>query len=79
MTAHINRVRKFLQLCREKNITLNPDKFRFAESEVNFTGYIINQEGKKPDPSKLEAIAKFPKPENLTQLRSFMGLANQLG
>ena len=32
-----------------------------------------------PDKAKVEAIRKFMKPNNLTELRGFLGLANQLG
>ena len=31
------------------------------------------------DPKKIEAISQFPFPTNLTELHSFMGLANQPG
>ena len=33
--------------------------------------------GKKADSDKVAAIKNFPAPTNLTDLRSFMGLANQ--
>ena len=31
-----------------------------------------------PDPEKTEAISKFPVPKNVKDVRSFLGLANQL-
>ena len=46
---------------------------------MDYVGYRINSEGVKADPKKVEAIRKFPTPTNITELRSFMGLANQLG
>ena len=30
LTTHYNRVRQYLQKCRENRITLNKDKFEFA-------------------------------------------------
>ena len=33
----------------------------------------------KPSPEKVECLASFPRPTDLTSLRSFLGLANQLG
>ena len=79
LPTHYERVREYLRKCRENRITLNRDKFEFAQSELKFVGYIVGTEGIKADPDKLDAIAKFPRPENITELRSFMGLANQLG
>ena len=52
---HISNVRKFLTKCRENGITLNKDKFKFAESEVKFVGYVVSGEGIGADPDKLEA------------------------
>ena len=46
-------------------------------SEVKFAGYLVSDKGTKPDPEKVAAISQFPIPENLTDLRSFLGLANQ--
>ena len=36
-------------------------------------------EGYWPDNEKYAAIAQFPEPKNLRDLRGFIGLANQLG
>ena len=44
-----------------------------------FAGYEISQDGVKPETRKTDAISKFPAPENITELRSFLGLVNQLG
>ena len=76
---HVDRVRALLLRCREHGITLNPDKFKFAEKEVKFVGFTINAQGVSTDPDKLKAIAEFLIPSCLTDLRSFMGLINQLG
>ena len=48
-------------------------------SEVKFGGFVIAEEGNKPDPDKCAAIKHFPAPKNLTDLRSFIGLSNQFG
>ena len=76
---HIDRVRSVLERCRQHGITLRPEKFQFAQSRVKYCGYVISSEGKEVDPDKLAAIDKFPTPSNITDLRSFMGLVQQLG
>ena len=74
----LSRIRAVLQRCREHGITLSKRKFEIGDS-VKFAGYILSRDGVKPDPDMLAAIAEFPTPSELTNLRSFLGLANQLG
>ena len=74
-----NDARVLLQTCRENGITLGKKKFAFAATEVKFAGYIVSEAGVKSDPAKTDAIAQFLKPTNITEMRSFFGLVNQLG
>ena len=75
---HANHVRKFLQRCNEFKITLNTSKFRYAQSEVQFAGFVLSADGYQIDPAITVAIKHFPTPTNRTDLRSFFGLVNQL-
>ena len=72
------RLRALLLKCREYNITLSKKKFAVGRS-VKFAGHIISTKGVQPDPEKVEALQSFPRPTNVTEARSFLGLANQLG
>ena len=76
--CHTEHVRQFLKRCKEKRITLNTSKWAFAQPSVTFAGFHISAEGYQIDPSITQAIAKFPPPSNRTDLRSFVGLVNQL-
>ena len=78
LNEHLENVRMFLERCREHGITLNESKFRLAQTSVPFAGYIVSRDGIKADPNKLKAIKNFPKPKNLTDIRSFVGLTEQL-
>ena len=75
---HLQRIRDVLTRCREHGITLNREKFTVAASSVKFCGYKISHDGIAADEDKVKAIRDFPTPSNLTDLRSFMGLVNQL-
>ena len=79
MEDHIKNVKEFLHRCRLNGITLNKKKSKIAESEVFYAGYKINTEGIEADQSKVKAIQEYPEPKNITELRSFLGLVNQLG
>jgi hypothetical protein len=72
------RLVKVLERCRKHAIKLSIDKLEIGQT-VNFAGHIISHRGIKPDPKKVEAISAFPSPKDVTHLRSFLGLANQLG
>jgi RNase H-like domain found in reverse transcriptase len=51
-------------------------KCHFNETEVDFLGHVVNAEGIKMQKSKVEAIQKWPRPKNVRDLQSFLGLAN---
>ena len=71
------RANVVLQRCRDVNITISLKKLEMGK-EYSFAGHIVSQAGIRPNDSKYRAIADFPTPENISQLRSFLGLANQL-
>ena len=75
---HVARVREFLSRCRAQGVSLNPSKTQHMQSSVKFAGFSISSEGYTPDPALTEAIASFPAPQSLTDLRSFFGLVNQV-
>lgn len=50
-------------------------KCAFAERDIHYLGHIINHEGVRAEPQKIEAISKWPQPRNLKELRGFLGLA----
>lgn len=67
----------FLTKCGENGITLNPKKFHFGKSEVEFAGFVISNDNVKPCSRYLEAISNFPTPTDITGVRSWFGLVNQ--
>ena len=75
---HIARVRQFLDRCRSRGVSLNPAKTQHMKTSVKFAGFIVSSDGYVPDPALTEAIAAFPAPQSLTDLRSFFGLVNQV-
>ena len=77
--THARDVWNLLATCREHRITLNASKMQLFVKKAQFAGFILSDEGVAVDPSKVEAISKFPRPTNITQLRSFMGMVAQLG
>ncbi|ROT83561.1 hypothetical protein C7M84_023253 [Penaeus vannamei] len=75
---HIQQVDQMLRRCRKNGIALNGDKFVIAAPSVSFCSYTISNKGIEADQDRVSAIRDFPTPANVTDLRSFTGLVNQL-
>jgi hypothetical protein len=58
---------------------LNLNKCQFFKDSVTFCGHIIDRDGLHKTPDKIQANTNAPKPENVTQLKSFLGLVNYYG
>ena len=76
---HDTRLRAALQSIQEAGVTLNPDKCEFSRGSITFLGHVIDANGISADPSKTQAVMDMERPKNITELRRFMGIANQLG
>ena len=68
----------WLDTCGRHGITLNPEKFHFAQDEVEFAGFEITNDTVRPCKRYIRAIADFPTPQSLTDIRSWFGLVNQV-
>lgn len=69
-------VRKVFLRLEKYNIKVNESKCRFFEQSVEYLGHRIDEEGIYPTKEKIRAITEAPEPENVSQLRSFLGLLN---
>lgn len=68
-----------LKRCAKHGLTVSKEKSVLATTSIKFVGYQISHGSIEADPSKLIAIENFPTPTTKTELRSFLGLVNQLG
>ena len=69
---------EWLDLCARNGITLNPSKFRFAQDTVEFAGFTVTPTEVRPANHFTDAIRKFPTPANITDVRAWFGLVNQV-
>ena len=73
---HCSHLRTVLSRLQDANFKAAPGKAHLFMDTVHHLGHIITGDGNSPDPAKLAAIRNAPKPETITQLRGFLGLAN---
>ena len=43
-------------------------------TECNFVGHVVNSNGVKPQPSRIPDVVNFNRPNNLAELRTFLGM-----
>lgn len=69
---------EYISHCADKGIVFNPDKFHFAEMDVEFAGFLVTDNSVKPTKRMTEAILHFPTPMSISSVRSWFGLVNQV-
>ena len=78
---HDVRLSSALNRIQNAGVTLNKEKCEFAKAELIFLGHLIDQHGIRRDLGKTLAIRirSMSSPSNITELRRFLGMVNQLG
>ncbi|KAM7492457.1 hypothetical protein LguiA_035378 [Lonicera macranthoides] len=72
---HENHLRLALQVLRDHQLYAKLSKCDFWMSKVKFLGHVVSSNGISIDPTKIEAVLKWERPRNVTEVRSFLGLA----
>src|SRR5690606_34303387 len=75
LQQHMEQVTLVLERLAQHGLEASYKKCKFAYHKLIFVGHLVRKGAIRPDPAKLEAVSKLPGPENLSQLKSFMGLA----
>jgi hypothetical protein len=70
------RTKKVLQRLKENDLYLKLEKCKFCVEEVEFLGMVLSEGKIRMDSAKLAGIAKWPAPQTVKQVRSFLGFAN---
>ena len=76
---HDQRLEAVLKRLENNGVTLNIEKCEFLKEKIQFLGSLIGKDGIEPHPSKVEAITQMEAPTNISELRRFLGMVNQIG
>jgi hypothetical protein len=74
LAQHYAKIRQIFDRIRGSNLKLKPEKCEFLRKEVSYLGHVISERGVLPDKAKTKVIEDFPTPQNVKQLKSFLGL-----
>lgn len=68
---HLNIV---LECLLRHQLFANEKKCTFGQRQIEYLGHVISGKGVAADRSKIEVMCNWPKPQNLKELRGFLGL-----
>ena len=76
---HDKHLQAVFEQMQSAGVTLNKEKCEFGKTTIKFLGHIITPEGISPDPHKTTTVKNMKQPSNVSELRRFLGMVNQLG
>ncbi|PIO77827.1 reverse transcriptase [Teladorsagia circumcincta] len=76
---HNTRLDAVFQRIQDYGFRVRLEKCSFLQTQIKYLGFVINAQGRRPDPDKVKAIQKMPAPNDVSQLRAFLGLINFYG
>ena len=76
---HIRNLEAVLSRLEDSGFRLKQEKCAFLLPSVEYLGHLITAQGLQPSTDKVEAVQKAPAPQDVSQLKSFLGLVNYYG
>ena len=76
LEEHLEHLTIIFGKLRQHNLKLKLKKCSFLQLETNYLGFVISEEGIKPDEKKIEAIKSLPVPTCVREVRSFIGMCS---
>nr|CAD1816988.1 unnamed protein product [Ananas comosus var. bracteatus] len=70
---HLAHVKKVFMLLEEHQLRLNPKKCEYGKQSLVYLGFVVGGGELQIDPDKVRAIKEWPRPKNVTEVRSFIG------
>ena len=72
---HLRDLESVFQKLYEANVSIKLSKCVFAASEVEYVGFLLSEEGIRPQSKLTEAILSFGTPRNKKEVKRFLGMA----
>ncbi|PIK39177.1 hypothetical protein BSL78_23984 [Apostichopus japonicus] len=70
---HLERLSAVLKRLTDFGLKLKPSKCNLLQNSVTYLGHVVSEHGVETDPEKIQAVKSWPVPQNVKQLRSFLG------
>ena len=69
---HLKRLEAVFQKLSAAGLKLKPSKCFFFREEIEYLGHVVSGKGIATNPKKVEAVAKWPTPKTVYDVRSFL-------
>lgn len=73
---HDKNLMKLFEKIQEYNFKVKLEKSKFGLDEIKYLGYFISGTTIRPDPERVKPVVDMPHPNNVSELRSFLGAIN---
>lgn len=73
---HLRSLEEVLKRLAKAGLRAKKHKCQFMKPQVVFLEHVVDEKGIHPVPSKFKAIQDAPRPKNLAELKSYLGLLN---
>ena len=73
---HLEALEQVLMRLHHHHLKINLDKCLFGDKQFSHLGFTLTPEGIEPGEAKLKAIRNAGPPNDIKEIRSFMGLCN---
>ena len=73
---HVRDLDTVFSTIGKAGMTLNFRKSVFAQQQLVYLGYLVSQDGLKPNPRKVDAVQAIQVPKTVSDLRTFLGMTS---
>ncbi len=74
LDEHLQKMETVLTRLHDAGFKVNAAKSLFCAHEIEYLGCILTREGIKPQPKKVQVILALNLPNNVKELRHFLGM-----
>jgi len=68
-SEHLEMLSETFRRLRDAHLRLNPEKCKFCVDRLKYLGHVIDRDGIRTDPEKVSAVADWPEPTTVKQVR----------
>ncbi|KAJ8507317.1 hypothetical protein ONZ45_g10305 [Pleurotus djamor] len=78
LEEHIKHCKIVIDILRREKLYLSQKKLKFLVNELNILGHVIDHDGIRMDPHKVDSVVNWKTPTNRDLLRGFLGAVGYL-
>ena len=75
LEEHWGHLDEVLSILHKEQWKVKMSKCDFAQPKIAYLGHVISAEGVSTDPDKIVAVKQWPTPQNVKEVRGFLGLS----